>query len=67
MTKLGNINFKDYDSDDTIRSSKYTSPSINKNRFKTPVFEKCKTKLKKNKRYQCFSNNTTSNDNSNNK
>ena len=47
MTKLGNINFKDYDSDDTIRSSKYTSPSINKNRFKPPIFEKCKNKLKK--------------------
>lgn len=31
MTKLGNINFNDYDSDDTIGSNIYTSPSVNNN------------------------------------
>jgi hypothetical protein len=49
MTKLGKINFNDYDSDsdESIRISKYTSPSINCNRFakSKPVFSKNKTDI----------------------
>ena len=49
MTKLGKINFNDYDSDsdESIRISKYTSPSINCNRFakSKPVFFKNKTDI----------------------
>lgn len=44
MTKLGKINFNDYDSDETIGSSKYTSPSINHHKVITTVLNKNKSK-----------------------